>query len=827
MKKHRVTNSKNIFEEDEIVKKFTISSDVIVPSKDKHKYVPPGFTKLEEVISDRASAIEDNKRMLELLPDIQMVKNILTPAILSPKDLSSYKFALKSTIQSGANGGELLDNIETHFKTVYDLESKLTDILDEALFDVGSYSLMVLPENSIIDIINNSKDTTMENISTKLKAFSCNKDSLLSRGKVKKELLLEITDDSNILMTNRLKRKMLSNIINNNLSMESYKSVRTDKEGGHFDVGADAKFKDLPNYSINTSSATLGSDKNPYVMKISAESIIPVHSPTDPRDHLGYYILLNDDGIPIVNVKGVNAMDSLNIQIQKAAKDNSLGGLINSTGFTLDPKSKKLDNDLIIKEYSERVILELEEQLKNGVYGKDVQVSNAGDVYSLMLSRVLSNQNTKVLYVPVEIMTYFAFKYNEKGIGISLLEATKLFGSLRAILLFATVMAGVKSAVGRTKLDITLDDDDEDPSATIEAVIHYFTSMQSDSLPLNSLSAGDIVRSLQKASVDVNIQGGEGFPTTSTELSENNKDYVTPDTDVIEVLRRMQYNGFGVPPEIVDSAMEGDLATVVVSRNQLFAKHVLGYAKTLEKFVSKFVRSYIRSSSQLCDLIEKAKVGVDLNEYINSIEFTLPYPDLARIKSQSEALDEYSDAVDTAVEFYITEDMFAELMNGDLNSGSIDALRLAYANMLKRDWMTTQNILPEIGANLSNGTASDSIKEFNKAVMDTLKDIIIPMMKDEKKLQEKIDKTLEPEVEEDESANSEDGDTGGDVEEDSGDDTEVEPVDDASDDGAAVDGAGTDDVEAPVDDGAATENTPADGGADNADDEFGSVGGDL
>lgn len=769
----------------EVANKFDISSKVIMPVEKGKKPFKPNYSQLKSLLDESVTAVEDNKRMMELLPDLLMVKRILVPSILSPKDLSSYTLTLKfkDSEMSNTATGALLQEIEKHFTTVYNFESKLPAILDAALFDVGSYALLTLPESTLSTIVDAAKITGMESYDS---LISSNKDSfkrigILSGITPEKPLVfsnLEITDNVNHLLLDETRRNAVSKdivgMLSSVLSMEGY--------------------DDPTAMTLSDSHGEDGSAlNNPLVMKIPSDAVIPVHTPSDPSDHLGYYILLDNNGVPISRVKDVDGLGQLKKQIKKASAGNSIGGLIQSTGFSIggDTETSKMDHRELLDKYVETVEAELTSQLRKGAYGKEVKVSRPNEVYQMMLSRALAEKKTKILYVPKELMTYFAFKFNESGIGISLLEATKIFGSLRAILLFAQVMAGVKNSVGRTKLDVTLDEDDPDPSATIDSIIHHFAGLQTDALPLGHLSAGDIVRSLQKASVDVNIDGGDAFPNTKTEITESGRDYREPNTDLGDSLRRMQYSAFGVPAELIDSAQDGELATVVVSRNQLYAKQVMEYAKAFERMGTDFIQTYIRCSGKLIDMINKVvdKMDIDLDTFIRNITFKLPMPDLARINSQQEALTIYEDIVDKAVGFYINEDTMSDLLDGKVDSAAIESLRVSYGNLLKREWMAQQNILPEISNGIESGDISKKVKSHNANVLKALKGIIVPLLKSETNISALIDKaSAEPEEEVD---NTDTGDTGDNP--DTGDTGDTPPGNDEGD-GVVEDTGGEGDI---------------------------------
>ena len=761
---------------EDVSDKTKISSSVVMPNKDKEKK-PVSLSNITSLLESVTTSINDNKAIKLILTDIALAQTIIVSSILAPKDMGAAKITL--SIEEGVlekePPGDLLAAIENHFRSTYNLESMLAPILDDALFDVGSYALLVIPESTLGGLVGANKVTGMESYQDLLarnKNHYGNKGIL--SGATPEVRSIEICDNLNHIVTEDVRRNALSSTV-------------SDKLG--FSVGLENK-RVIPVAALKGGNHANDNDSNPLVMHIPSDAIIPVHTPSDPSDHLGYYIVLDSNGVPITNVKASASLENLKKKIEAASRGNSLGNLINATGITLKSSAVKADPSALLSEYTRLVDLELNSQLKNGVYGKEVSVGKPEEVYRIMLARAMENQKTKLLYVPKEILTYIAFSYNELGVGKSLLEDTKIFSSLRAILLFAEVMAGVKNAVGRTKLEITLDDDDPDASATIDKAKHQFANFQSSQLPLGQFEAGDIIKSLQAASVDVQVNGGEAFPGTKTELSEGGREYRAPDSDLGENLKRMHYAGLGIPPEIVDSAMDGETATLVISRNQLLSKSIAAKAALYETMISDFIQKYTRCSGELLQLIEEADLGeTNVMDYIRAIRFTLPHADLAKIKAQSEAYDEYSDFIDKVMETYITEDMLAGFTDDEVDLSALDALRISYGNLLKRDWMAQQNILPEIAAKLDSNEVGPRILEHNADVMTAFKKILGKSLKDEGKLARHIEKIRtdvqeaaeEAEPEEEPTTTDDDaGDIGGDediTEEESGDDEPTEEGD--------------------------------------------------
>lgn len=744
-KRTEATGQQSIASVADIESKIAISSRVIVEDetgkqrrRKLHNSVPKAgeMGTLMERISTR---IEDNRGMQELLPDLRLAKRILVPSILSPKDLVGVKLTIGLNTANFEKEipADILSAIENHFRTRFDLESRLSKILEEVLFDVGSYTLVTVPENTLSRLVSSGKITGMESLQEVINGparteFMQNIGIL--GGQAFSTEALEITDNIAFLALEPLHKQLRSAAIRSKLSMESY--IPT------------------PVLSFDEGQGVSGKrNNNPLVFKAPACSIIPVHAPGDPTDHLGYYLVIDENGRPVTADAAQDNLSILKSQIEIATNNNALGGLMRSTGMTMAQTDKKVSPNTFIDQYVAYIEGQLEAQLKEGAYGSEVMVSRPNDVYYLMLSRVLAKKKTRLLYMPKEMVSYFAFMHDENGLGISLLEQTKVFGSLRALLLFADVMAGVKNSVGHTRLDVILDPDDPDHAGTLEAVVQLYTNLQTTQFPIGVLQTSDIVRALQKAGVDVNVDGGDAFPGTKTTVEDVRRDRTRPDETLRDLLRRMQYSGLGIPPEIVDSTLEGELATVVVSRNLMYAKQVMEYQQAYEPQLTHFVQTYVRCSGELINILKeelkKAKLEDDnefLHQLISNLEVKLPSPDLAKVRNQMEAYNEYSEAIDRAMEAWLTEDMLGEMMEGDVNTRALQALRLSVGNVLKRDWMRRQNLFTEIEEtfNDEDSPIANRVIDHSTDMVKMLGKVIAKVWKAENKANEDITKANEP-----------------------------------------------------------------------------------
>ena len=316
------------------------------------------------------------------------------------------------------------------------------------------------------------------------------------------------------------------------------------------------------------------------------------------------------------------------------------------------------------------------------------------------------------------------------GIGESLLEKTKLYASLRAILLFATMMSGVKNSVSGRVLTITLDADDSDPQGTVEAILNEFVSLQTNSLPIGYLNPSDIINSLQRSGIQIKVNGGSLFPGTEIDVVENKREIAVPDTDLSMMLKVAHYAGLWVSPDLVDKSLEGDFATGIVASNLLQAKRVKICQNQYTDHLSHFIHKYIYAGGPLYikikELYSKHKTSkMTLEQVIESIEVTLPKPDTAVLKAQYEEWQDYGTFITEALDAYLTEGSMAAF-ELDESTETIDAIKAEVLGYIKRQYLRNQNLLPEFDAGIisPDSTLSNAITQHNDTVQKVLKDVI-------------------------------------------------------------------------------------------------------
>lgn len=786
--------------------------DTAGASRDQHgrkQARPPSDSLVDTISSKTTNEINESNSMQELLPDIELARQILVSSILSPNDL--YKVDLRYTHSDTTLDSTIvqamLSEIESYFEKTYKIKKILSPALSDMLFNTGSYPLLVLPENAIDRAINAQDRVSVESIRgefndkmepvslgiigdpSKKKEGSASLESLFNERPSEKKFYktadtgIELTDNPAVLkmpmLADRLRDDRIRDAYSIRTGLESRSNKNTRNKGarikGEFANPGDLektvyqrrRYSYVPILPIddNPEDEDYG---HPLVMKLPSECVIPVHVPSNPSDHLGYFILLDSMGNPLSK-----ALESdYYSQLQQNVKNNQdLGNRLLDRSMQgmqgRDSRATPQEIEEMVTAYTDLVERELMQSLSNGIYGDNVEISRPQEVYRIMMARAYANMQTRMLYVPSSLMTYMAFDYNSFGVGRSLLEKSKLLGSIRSVLMFANTMAAVRNSVGRERLNITLDPQDPEPNRTVEFLVHEYTRTSKAGFPLGESNPNNIVDFLQKAGISLQVSGNPLYPETSMEVEDNSKDQRGVDTELEDNLRRRHIMSWGLSPETVDMSTEVDFATSVVNSNLLLSKRVMLYQEIFVEFLAQFIRTYSLHSGKLMKkltkVIEDNRSKLSGNEkkmtdeqiirkFMVSFEVALPSPDNSSLDNQLQAYELYERALDMAIEAYFSTE-FLTMNNMDELMDSAEETRYALKAYFLRQWLRNNNMLPELNV-LSNFDEEDedrfNLFETHKEHITGIQEALsgyMEEMKKQKVKREEAEKALEEKLE--------------------------------------------------------------------------------
>lgn len=754
------------------------------------------------LLQKRARRNADAQAILRLLPDIELSAQILVSSILSPKDMTSMDLLYMGpkNLLSPELSASMLNRLKEHFEENYNIKAKLTEMLRDPLFEKGSYPVAVIPENAIDEFINGTKTVSTESLkefvnpdgkirnigllgshdghrptrigimmesyygqidSSKIDArIHYKNDDIPEYRNYVAEDYLAVVDNPIVLKIPKLNAKTKSQAVkqqyarhNLKIASESLKEM-SDRQveqaiyrSRQYDTEPMATFK-KPNELKRRSVG------GPLVMKLPSESVIPVHVPGNVKQHIGYFVILDEEGNPVEVPDG----DEYHAGLNSASSGNSLASNLirkvetNLGGAnTFDPLNSA-HLDFASQVYADMVERDLISRIKNGVYASSAALARNEEVYRIMLSRVLAKKYTQILYLPSEFMTYIAFKYGDDGIGRSLLDDTSMINTLRSIMLFTDVMASVKNSIGRTKVSANIPETDPNPLKTLEVAQDEIVRSRMLGIPLGVSSPADILEFIQRAGYEWEIGGHPGLPDLKFDFQQTNTSYTKPDTDLQDLLRKSSIMAFGLSPETVDNGFNTEFATTAVANNILLSKRVTIMQDIFTPLLSDHLRKVATNTEELVqdlkaileDNTKGIKLDIDqhgnvssitsdspgqntvddkilvnkaLHEFLEKFYVELPKPSSVTLENQLTDLRTYSDALDAALDAYISDGFFTTSTAGEV-SNEANTIRALIKSYFVRKWLSDKGVLPE----LAELTANDEEGNPQLNLMTTMTD---------------------------------------------------------------------------------------------------------
>lgn len=817
----------------------------------------PDIGAFRALSSKVSQSIIDSRTTLQLLPDLEITAQLLISGIISPKDYTTTEitYLIAEGLLPPDIGSSMISEVRKYFDQVYKIKDLLPEMLKKQLFDTGSYPVAVIPENAIDEIINGNRIISNESLSslvnsdgklvptgilgpvakskpTVVKTLSYSIESFMGTapesnieqevdlrqsfdGK-KVETHLSVTDNPAVLKIPYLHQKVRSAKIHKAIGgygMESalssnpsqYANRLTDREltGAvfkqrnytHQPIAAIKTQNQLNRYSVG----------EPLIMHLPSEAVIPVHVPGRPSEQVGVFVLLDGEGYPLSRANAPDEYSKLQNRMNSTASFSSAMLEKVKTQMTGFDYSNPGAFDYCARAYGDFVEKDMLARLRNGLYDNGVALAKSDEIYRIMFARAMSQQNTQLLFLPIEFTTYMAFDFNQDGIGTSLLEANKILNSMRVMMMFADVMAGVRNSIGRTDVQVKLDPEDPDPNKTRENIIHEIARSRVSSFPLGANTVTEMIDGIMQAGIEIHVTGHDGLPDMDIQFSEKNTNFVKTDTELKDELRKQSIMGAGMTPEMVDSSFQPEFATIFAENNVMMAKRTLQYQDKFCPQLSDHARKVVGNSSNLrsrllkvldanfddlkkflknrpdiasanfIDILSTEVKDVPVNglaedqdetkapsdetmdknkrqiiervlaEFIGSLELTLPRPTSITLEKQMASLVIYSDSVEKALEAYMETAAMTSATNG-LTSEQIDSIRASFRNYFVRQYMAENGILPELGkltALGSNGDLESNIIEDNADHNDAINELIISFLKQTQKSRDKSNKFME------------------------------------------------------------------------------------
>lgn len=465
----------------------------------------------------------------------------------------------------------------------------------------------------------------------------------------------------------------------------------------------------------------------PLVASVPPEAVIPINVPGDVRRKLGYIILIDDDGhyVSLHNssqligraAQQYNAMNSTD----SMGKDNSASAIIGKAARNMTGGTKATTFRDASKIFEQLVEDNIIPRLMNGAYPGGGEIGDSGDLYTLMLARTLCSMRTRLVFVPADMMSYFAFDYHANGMGKSLLDTNKILISIRAGLLLTRMTGEIRNSIPLTKVTMKIDEEDYDWEKTWSETQDIISKTRQPHYPLNTLAINDLMDWIHQAGFVFAFEGHPGIPDTGFTFDKINHENPLPDQDFYDSLGKTLYMGFGIPPELMDSTYDPEFAIAVATRNIMFTQTILEYQKITSGLITDDHHRLILSDGNIMNSVAgmvKSKWGeiatslpeedrlllkdnpqryaLDLvKKIVTSIKVTLPSPDATTMENQSEQLQQFKSLLDDLLPAFASEDVISSDLAPEI-SQKIATMQNMIKAAMTRQFCSEKNIMPEL-----------------------------------------------------------------------------------------------------------------------------------
>ena len=738
----------------------------------------------QEISRSIMARMEDNQNTMQLFPDIELAEQIVISSILAPKDMGSSELIYKLTDNRfpAVLTNELLGVLKEHISRNYKLREQCSDILTDAMFKKGSHVKAILPESAVDELINSNSVVATENIfpsdifadrtgssltSMNLLGSPVPKDtterrnpkyvleSIVNAGagvspsiynedeSVRKALegLVEVTDNYNLLKFQKLVdaisvssvRKAVGTRLDKasmTFATESYKFFEGKKAEGKMTEEPMKQLLYRNSVSQYKPFLTIPSKDNlrrksvgrPMVIDIPSEAAVPIHVPGSPEKHIGYMVPVDADGNFITLGSAFDNATGMAGMMSSDKSNSSLGSLLTEKArknLATQNEQPTIENATEI--YADIIEKDFLQRLANGKYGRELRIGRNMDIMRIMLIRALKAQFTRLVYVPAEYVTYFAFKYHDNGVGKSYLDDLANITSLRALVLFSKTMARVKSSIETTHVNVKLDPRDHDPAGTLEKAKHLIAKTRQQFFPHGLNRVVDLTDWISRAGIQITFEGHPKMPTTSFDFETKNMQHPPPDDGLEEDFRYQTYMHFGLSPDAVDTAAKSDFATVIEKSSIMFSKRVTVWSDAFSEDLTDYARKILNNDNELIDallgVLKNHKSEIDsmmtdeekefytthpkefseflIYQFSSSLKVDLPKPEFTSLQNMNTSFTDRANAYKAAIEYVIDESVLPSDLGGEA-SNYVATLQKVWLAGLMRKWMAENNYVPEV-----------------------------------------------------------------------------------------------------------------------------------
>lgn len=454
------------------------------------------------------------------------------------------------------------------------------------------------------------------------------------------------------------------------------------------------------NNAINTfpeeEFVTLGVDGtekhfgHPTLIKLPIEAVIPIIVPGTPSEHLGYFILLDENGEPLRadNAGAENPDGALSPEgsLNNASYDAIFG---DNTWRALSVNNANVQ-DMGNAIFNRILDGYIRTRLSN-IYGRsDLTIARMNSISSVLFYRLLQRKRTTVVFAYTDLLHYFAFDYHDDGTGYAKIEEIGFLISMRTSFIVANVMAMARDAVVHKKIVIGTDN----ANTNIEGMIDMAYNVYNAKRKFNACNVNpdDIIRDMYSDAVTIeprNIPGLSDFSVETENVTGSNA--TNSNRDLVEYLSNLIASHCDVPPAALNQMAEPEYAKSLVTYNLFFAKRIMERQNVFCKQFTEFVRSYTtfdpifqkaistaisahskkdigtEAPKEVVDLAKRdpntysdAGIATLTNLIIHNVMVTLPNPNIVMDKAKFSEFNDFMNMVSSISNIYFNSELIPD-----------------------------------------------------------------------------------------------------------------------------------------------------------------------
>lgn len=740
----------------------TVLSKMVNNSQQRASGMMGGYYNSEaimDITAERMSNnIDDYENILKTQPELELPIQILIASILSPKNANKImiKHGLKKNPLPSDLANALLQSAKNASENVYNIKTILSKKLRKALFEVGSSVTIVMSEAAIDDVINGrvadlhgnmatesiktktiadavamatrnigifgngtmpSSDTMgMESIlnhMTGVRAQTPPTEIKMDVGKladVKGFATPVYCDNPKLLglgmaMENLVEKKKAA--LADAIGMRSFESLERlyhDVPGGIQDMVV------LP----RPNETSRKSQFRPILRDVPSECCMPVFQAGAPSKHSGYLFMIDEFGSFVS--RDMRRDYWRNVSEIVGGNREAVSSILDRArkGISTDTEDDTLLAMAAAQSFRELAIKDIERKFMSGNLG-NVSFGTMETFFNLMFERAMSGRQTRILYVPADMVIYWAYRYNPNGTGRSLLEDNKFLASMRSLILISNTETQLRNSIDYVKLGVVFDPNDPHKNKTKELIVDQFARNRLRSTPWNVTNPRRIVEMMQMAGVSFDFDGGDNYPGTKVSIDRQDIQQRAVDMELDQVAFRRLMMGFGLAPEIVDLSMNIEFSSKIVTSNELSLKRVM----VTQDITNFFIRQYC-IKAMLADPIQMAEyetivkewiaklpegewdnekkaqldVGRIINIFLGAYEPTLPRPE-SSLAADIEEFNTHMEGIEKVIDVAIDEQAIGQLDNSAL-SEQLERFKAVYKQYHAIKWMVEHDFMTEI-----------------------------------------------------------------------------------------------------------------------------------